>query len=124
MSGDCFQTAARLVLANPALTLVHGIVRAPDDVPDEPAEGKARPGEEHWHAWAEGIASVKFPDGRTRRTMVCLDLANGNQAGVVKAAYYEAGRVDETHRYTSAAARAMLAERGDWGPWVDWKGRP
>ena len=115
--GDCFRVAAELVLANPGFTLVHALVTAPDDSPG--TDGTAQPGERHAHAWAETEHPVTFPDGRTRRTVVCVEISNGRSVALLRGDYYDGGKIRQTVRYTSAAARALIVETGTWGPWRD-----
>ena len=115
--GDCFKVAAELVLADAALTLVHGLVTAPDDA--DGRKGRAEPGQRHAHAWVETQATVKMPDGRVRRTTVVVDVASGRRMAVMKGTYYDAGHIVRPTRYSHAQVRAMLVEHQNWGPWKE-----
>lgn len=115
--GDCFKVAAKMVLDNPGFTLVHGLVTAPDDSPG--TDGRAKPGERHAHAWVEVDHPVTFPDGRTRTTAVVVEMSNGKALALLRADYYEGGKIRQTVRYSSAAARELIRESGTWGPWRD-----
>jgi len=116
--GDCYEAAANYVINNsgvvsflvppgatarPGLMLVHGEVTG---------QGKIE-GVKYGHAWVE--------DGD-----LVIDVSNGRDLQLPKAAYYALGRVDNDgaqrikpnlHRYTAKEARRNLVMHGHWGPW-------
>jgi hypothetical protein len=109
--GNCFETAMGLVLGDPTMTLVHGLVH--HDVSGE-----------HWHAWAERTEEVHFPGYGPVTMTSCIDHANGNHWEGPAALYYSIGRIKTTHRYDDVEAAKEMLRTGHYGPWVDWEGKP
>ncbi len=116
--GDCFSVAAKLQAAHPDWKLCHGIV-------DHPDVGR------HWHAWCEYEQVYPLPPVEERPEVfrhlrdpvvtTCVDRANGNDAELPQAVYYNVGRIDpaEVWRYDRLAAATLMLRYGHWGPWVD-----
>ena len=99
-TGDCFEAAIRTMLELlPELTpiLVHG---------EATGRGKIE-GTQHAHAWVEVGALV-------------LDYSNGKDLTIPKELYYGLGKVKNTVRYSPEEARAMMVEKGTFGPWDDY----
>lgn len=103
--GNCFLTAAALVLDVPQFALgmvVHGT---------PVGTGPANKGRRYWHAW------VEYHDAG--RPMVA-DFSNGHRTILSRDQFYECGQITGTkvHRYNAAQARRLMAKTGTFGPWV------
>lgn len=106
--GDCCEAALwgaeKLVTIhrmNPdTLRIVHGIVTGSSG----PVEGRR-----YGHAWIEMNNTIVF------------DFSNGNEAVLMKEAYYAAGEIEEeeTRVYSLDEARRECVESGIYGPWDD-----
>lgn len=109
--GDCFIVAGRAVLADPTLTLVHGI---PLGTAGE-TEGKR-----YWHAWVERSEVFDHPHlpGPARIDQV-IDRSNGNDVTMPTTLYYRLGSIERTWRYTAEEADILITATGHWGPWED-----
>ena len=101
-SGDCYETAGRIVTdelikgSNKDIILVHGIVTG---------QGPIR-GIQYGHAWVEEGDEV-------------IDNSNGRNLRLPKILYYALGNIDpeSTFRYTMEEARRKILDNGNWGPW-------
>lgn len=108
MTGDCFPAAvaaAEVIWARGAEAYIaHGmpIGRGPENN-----------GVRYWHAWVE----AKVPG----RGWYVVDASNGATLGAKRALYYKVGRIEpaQVHRFTEDEARAQMASRDHFGPWVD-----
>jgi hypothetical protein len=110
VSGDCFQVAFGLQLADDTLTLVHGcpIGRGPENG-----------GRRFWHAWCERTALVQFPMPGSQPIEVVTVI--DHDFDLPQAFYYQLGRLDPalTFRYTAAEAARLALRTRTYGPWVD-----
>lgn len=98
MKGDCFRAAWRLMVdlgPNDGLRLVHGLVVG--------AKGKVK-GRRFPHAWVE-------------LNQVVLDYSNGRKFIVRRAAYYAAGKVSKTVKYTYRDGIRKACRFKHYGPW-------
>lgn len=100
--GDCYEANGRYFMdhavfpgGEPHLRLVHGEVT-----------GQGRlDGVKYGHAWIE--------DGGT-----VIDVSNGRNLRMPKAAYYALGRIDDNiHVYTPEQFRKKVMQYKHWGPW-------
>jgi hypothetical protein len=113
--GNCYPTAGRMVIDDPALTLCHGVVTDVDGVVGP-----------HGHAWVErtdrfSVPRGDYPDSRHWvESTVVVDRANGNDVTMPQVLYYKLGRIDPATvvRYAPETARRMMLEHGHWGPWT------
>ena len=94
--GDCYESAANIVLDERHYTLVHGVVTGQGPLA----------GVRFGHAWVEHEGNV-------------IDKSNGRELEFPRELYYAIGNVDpsEQHRYTYKEIREMIQEHGTWGPW-------
>lgn len=109
-SGDCFIVAARMVIDDPSLTLVHGIPLG--------TAGETE-GRRYWHAWVEQVERLEHP-GLAAPMVIerVIDQSNGGYVIMPVGAYYNIGRIEQTWRYTATEALALMDETGHYGPWV------
>lgn len=112
--GDCFPSAVHEVMADPSLTLVHGLpLGTGGDV-----EGKR-----YWHAWAERRLTFQRPGGGEAHIDIVYDSSNNNNIEMPADMYYDLGHIEQTWRYTQAEMKAKLDEFGHYGPWAEgWEG--
>jgi hypothetical protein len=109
--GDCFEVAARAVLNEPGLVLVHGLVLHP--------ELKVW----HWHAWVEETKTYELPGWPHPITVVtCIDRSNGHNAELPQVLFYKLGGIEEVTRYTSTEAAKQMMGSGHFGPWIEGDG--
>lgn len=106
--GNCFENAGKLITSPFGMSeagfglehldgwqLVHGIVTC--------SAGRFR-GRKAAHAWIETDPVVFDAEARML---------------LIRQAYYDLGKIEQTVRYDRAAAKKIILEKKHWGPWDD-----
>lgn len=99
--GDCYENAARFVLAKPAydgseVVLVHAQVHSPE----AGWHGHA------WLEWGDGVGLVLDPSCGEPTVAIFLP-----------ASYYRTGKVRKVRRFTPDEARRQMLKSKTFGPW-------
>ena len=95
--GDCYSAAGKYILDHPHkpdLFLVHGIVTGQGPIA----------GIKYGHAWVEEGDLV-------------IEVSNGRNLRLPKAAYYALGQIEKTIRYSATEAVKKMLDSHHFGPW-------
>lgn len=71
----------------------------------------------HGHCWIEQERHLDVEGHRVEIGTWCKDMANGHDALLPQALYYQAGKIQHVKRYTLEEAAALAVQTGHFGPW-------